>query len=259
MRRPTAAERARTLAYGVAGGALRWAGTSGWEENGPYEPVPAHATDAAGRPLLLMSAASPVAAALLHHPDVPATLRIADVAPVALPDRVRGQAWLHGWLTEIPSEERRAAAVTLSRLHPRPELLDLDGGRERGQGWTVLDLEIAEVEISDGWGHTVLGPEEYAAATPDPFVAIEPGMLTHLDIGHRAELVGLFRERFGHLRPEPVVRPLALDRHGLWLRCAARDSGGPEPFDLRVEFPCPVSDLHGLRCAYRELFAARTT
>lgn len=255
MKRPKAAERARSLAYGVAGGVLITPGI-------PDQPVPAHVTDDTGRPLLLMAAESPVVSALWNEPDLPASLRISDVAPVPLADRLRGQVWLHGWLTEVDDEERRAAAVRLARLHARPELLDLSRlGGLSGPGdqvWTVLALEAAEVEISDGWGHTVLEPEEYAAAEPDPFVAIEPGMLTHLDSAHRTELLGLFRHRFGPVEPEPVVRPLGLDRHGLWLRCAAADSDGPEPFDLRVEFPWPVSDLHGLRCAYRRLFGTRT-
>jgi hypothetical protein len=101
----------------------------------------------------------------------------------------------------------------------------------------------------------VLEPEEYEAAAPDPFVVIEHGMLTHLDRCHRAELAGLFQERFGPVAGEPVVRPLSLDRHGLWLRCLLPDAGGPESFDLYVEFPAPVRDLHGLRSVCRRLLA----
>ncbi|MFI6522475.1 DUF2470 domain-containing protein [Spirillospora sp. NPDC050679] len=253
---PTPGERARTLAYGVADGVVVAPGI-------PYAPVPAHTTDENGRPLLLMPAASPVVAALAGEPDLPATLRIADVAPVALPDRMRGRAWLHGWLTEVDPLELRPAALRLSRLHPRPELLDLaaeDAGGDRSAEWTVLALDVAEIEIEDAWGSATLEPEEYQAAAPDPFTAIEAGILTHLDAGHRAELAalldGLGVPGAAAGAPAPVVRPLALDRHGLWLRCSVPAPGAPEPFALRLAFSEPVHDLDGLRCVYRRLFAA---
>ncbi|WP_225993521.1 DUF2470 domain-containing protein [Actinomadura rudentiformis] len=257
MGRPGAAERARTLAYGVADGVLAVPGV-------PYAPVTAHVTDENGRPLLLIPANSPVAVALQGEQDLPATLRISDVAPVALPDRVRGRAWLHGWLTEIPAEGRRDAALILSRLHPRSELLDLAGNKE----WTVLALEVAEVEIDDPWGTATLEPEEYEAAAPDPFVAIEAGILEHLDEAHRPELAALVGDRVGDQAgtrigtggPAPVIRPLALDSYGMWLRCtyAARPAAG-EPFDLRVVFPEPVRDLHTLRCVYRRMLAPQAS
>ncbi|MFD0901414.1 DUF2470 domain-containing protein [Actinomadura sediminis] len=259
---PSPAERARTLAYGTADGVLVAPGV-------PYAPVPAHTTDLDGRPLLLLPVSSPIVAALAGEPDLPATLRVCDVAPVPLPDRVRGRAWLHGWLTEVPPAELRAAALRLSRPHPRPELLDLaapvpprraagDGEADEGSQWTILALEVAQVEIDDAWGSAALEPEEYAAAAPDPFVAVEAGMLTHLDAAHRAELRGLL--------PESVladiddgtgdaVRPLGIDRHGLWLRCRMPCADGAVTCDLRLPFPEPVRDVHGLRRAYRALFA----
>ncbi|GAA2598523.1 DUF2470 domain-containing protein [Actinomadura fulvescens] len=254
MGRPGAAERARTLAYGVADGVLAVPGV-------PYAPVTAHVTDENGRPLLLIPTSSPVAAALQGEPDLPATLRISDVAPVALADRVRGRAWLHGWLTEVPAEGRRDAALRLSRLHPRPELLDLADDTE----WTVLALEIAEVEIDDPWGTATLEPEEYEAAAPDPFVAIEAGILEHLDVAHRPELAALVGDRLGDRLgapggQAPVIRPLALDSYGMWLRCTyVNGSAAGEPFDLRVVFPEPVRDLHTLRCVYRRMLAPQAS
>ncbi|TMQ90026.1 DUF2470 domain-containing protein [Actinomadura soli] len=263
---PTAAERARTLAFGIADGVLVAPGV-------PYAPVPAHTTDRDGRPLLLVQSASPIASGLRNpapdaEPDVPATLRISDVAPIALPDRVRGRAWLHGWLSELPDAELRAAALRLSHAHPRPELLDfgtgpldrgtepLDRGTERGdrEEWTILALEVAQVEIEDAWGSATLEPEEYAAAAPDPFVAVESGILTHLDLCHRDELTGLLPESV----PPGTVRPLGLDRYGMWLRRTAAPSEVHAAFDLRLPFAEPVSDLHGLRCVYRRLFARAT-
>ena len=241
--RPTAAERARTLAYGVADGVLAAPGV-------PYAQVTAHITDEHGVPLLLMPAASPVVAALAGAgDDLTATLRLSDVAPVPLADRVRGRAWLHGWVSRLPDDELRGAALTLSRLHPRPELLDLAAGGD----WTILAMDVAEIEVEDAWGSATLEPEEYALALPDPFVAVEAGLLGHLDSAHRGEL-------HGQLAGLPCaadatsVRPLALDRHGLWLRCELPGGGADVPLDLRVAFAEPVRDLAGLRCVYRRLF-----
>ncbi|MGI5207288.1 DUF2470 domain-containing protein [Spirillospora sp. CA-108201] len=244
---PTAAERARTLAYGVADGVLVAPGV-------PYAPVPAHTTDRDGRPLLLVRTDAPIVAALAGEDDVPATLRISDVAPVPLPDRVRGRAWVHGWLSEIPELELRGAALRLSHAHPRPELLDLGAERDGRREWTILALEVAQVEVDDAWGSATLEPEEYADAAPDPFVAVEGGILTHLDSAHRDELPRLLPESV----PPGPVRPLGLDRHGLWLRCSAPAPDAPASFDVRLPFAAPVSDLHGLRCVYRRLFARAT-
>ncbi|MEV4258513.1 DUF2470 domain-containing protein, partial [Spirillospora sp. NPDC049652] len=226
---PTAAERARTAAYGIAGAVLVAPGI-------PYDPVPAHVTDENGAPLLLIPRRSPTAVALTGLTDLPATLRISDVAPVPLADRVRGRAWLHGWVSELPPDGRRAAADLLARLHPRPELLDLAADDPADSDWTVLTMDLAEIEIVDAWGAADLEPEEYQAGRPDPFVAVEASMLGHLDGAHRAELARLVPGA------EPGgVRPLALDRHGLWLRTGDGD--------LRVGFGAPVRDLRGLRGA----------
>ncbi|GAA3238537.1 DUF2470 domain-containing protein [Actinocorallia longicatena] len=242
---PSGAERARTLAYGVAGGSLAALGEA-------EVTLAAHVTDEQGVPLMLVPAASPIVAALTAEPDLPATLRISDLTPVPLADRVRGRAWLHGWITEVPPESRREAAVRISRLHPRPDLLDLGARIPAVEEWTILALEVAEIEIEDVWGSAVVEPDEYADARPDPFVALEAGAIVHLDHAHRPELAALVKARFGELEPDHVVRAVALNRFGLNVRCLAP---GREPFDLRFAFDAPARDLNGLRGAYRKLFA----
>jgi len=250
--RPGPAERARTLAYGVAGGALTALDL-------PEELVAAHIAGPGGGPLLLMPVSSPVVQSLEHAADLPVTLQVTDLSPVPLPDRVRGAAWLHGWVTEVPLESRREAAVRISRLHPRPDLLDI-GVRIPVSGeaaeWTILSMEIAEVHLRDMWGDCVIEPEDYAAASPDPFVAVEPALVTHLDAHHREELEALFRHRFGAVDPMPSVRAVGLDRFGLRVRCSAPGPDAPPPFDLRFPFAEPAVDMTSLRRAYRHLFHA---
>ncbi len=248
--RPGPAERARTLAYGVAGGTLTALDLS-------EEAVTAHVTAADGSPLLLMPTSSPVVQALRHAPDLPATLQVTDLTSAPLADRIRGTAWLHGWVTEVPAESRRESAIRVSRLHPRPDLLDV-GVRipTEDQEWTILSLEVAEVHLSDLWGDCVVESEDYASAVPDPFVAVEPTLISHLDACHREELNSLFQHRFGGVSPVPVIRAVGLDRFGLRVRCFAPGPSGPAPFDLRFPFPEPATDLASLRRAYGLLFQA---
>ncbi|MCD0451453.1 DUF2470 domain-containing protein [Actinocorallia sp. API 0066] len=246
---PSAAERARTIAYGVAGATLAVLGLD--EEL----TVAAHVTGEDGVPLLLMPTASDLVRALRREPDLPATLRATDLTPVPLADRVRGTVWLHGWVSEVPLDRRREAAIRISRLHPRSDLLDIGARIPAEQEWTVLCLDVAEADVDDVWGDETIEAEDYAAARPDPFVAVEPGMVAHLDSHHRPELVGLFRARFGQVSPQPIVRAVGLDRFGLRVRCTPPPSGGPAPFDVRFDFPEPVTDLPGMRCAYRTMFS----
>ncbi|MEO3786360.1 DUF2470 domain-containing protein [Actinocorallia sp. B10E7] len=249
-RRPGPAERARTLAYGVAGGSLTALDL-------PEELVAAHATGPDGSPLLLMPRSSQVVRSLEHARDLPVTLQITDLAPTPLPDRMRGTAWLHGWVTEVPVESRREAAVRISRLHPRPDLLDI-GVRVPVSGeepeWTILSLEVAEVHLEDMWGESIIEPEDYAEASPDPFVAMEPGLVSHLDSHHRDELQSLLRHRLGDITPMPSVRAVGLDRFGLRVRCSAPGASTPPPFDLRFGFPEAATDMASLRRAYHRLF-----
>lgn len=123
----------------------------------------------------------------------------------------------------------------------------------------MLSLELAEAEVHDGWGHALVEPEAFEAAEPAPFTAAEPRLTAHLDAAHRAELAALLRREFGTGDRQVSVRAWGLDRYGMWLRCFGLDSDVRKPAALRVEFPAPVRDLHGLRGAYRTLFAVSST
>jgi hypothetical protein len=244
------------MAHGVAGGALEalWL---------PGDPLVTHVADADGRSLLLLPGASPVVRTLAQQDDVAATLRITDLAPVAIADRVRGRTWLHGWVSAVPAADRARAADRMARLHPRPELLAVGEPGAVGTEWALLTLDIAEVELTQpGMDTVTIEPEEYAAADPDTFVEVEAELLRHLDACHPAEVAALYRDRTdrpcrGPERSEEsgdtAVRPIALDSHGLRLRAFLRDG----QHDLWVAFPEPVRSLHDLRAAYRMLFATR--
>lgn len=177
---------------------------------------------------------SPAVRAATHAQDneLTAVLEITDVAPVAVPHRIRGRARVCGWLTSVPGIA--------------------------GPGRMLLRLETGEAHVEDLWGAEAVEPEELRDAAADPLAAHEAELLQHLHAAHGdrlrtlCELLGERTDRTGAGGPPSVV-PLALDRLGLRVRFFERN--GP-CFDARFEFPEPVRDVVELRHAMRTLFDA---
>lgn len=176
---------------------------------------------------LVLPADSPAVRAATHAQDdeVRAVLEITDVAPVSVPHRIRGRAWVSGWLTRVPGQT--------------------------GPGRMMLRLEVGDAYVDDLWGASAVDPEEFARATPDPLVRHETELLQHLDSAH-GEQMGLL---CGLVEREGVARvtPLALDRFGLRVRFGQVDG---HTFDARFDFPEPVADITALRRAMHQLFDA---
>lgn len=183
---------------------------------------------------LELPADSPAVRTATHAEDdeLTAVLEITDVAPVSVPHRIRGRAWVSGRLTAVPG---------LS-----------------GPGRMTLRLETGEAYVDDLWGAEEVGPEAFRDAAPDPLIGYEAELLQHLHTAHGeqlASLCGLLGERTKGRCPAhlPSVVPLALDRHGLRLRLC-EDRG--QCYDVRFEFPAPVRDADELRDAMYTLFEA---
>ncbi|SEG73545.1 hypothetical protein SAMN05216223_109127 [Actinacidiphila yanglinensis] len=231
-RQPSAAERARTLVEGnpslaLAIPALRPA---------PPEPmVPLRrSVGPEGDVFLLFPRDSAAVRAVRHATDdeVPAVLEVTDVAPVAVPHRIRGRAWVAGWLTHVPG-----------------------GGFESDA--ELLRLEPGEISLDDLWGTALVEPDEFAAAAPDPLAPFETEVLQHLAAAHPEEvalLCGMPAGSCGGSAPTAVI-PLALDRFGLRVRC----SGPAGTYDARFDFPAPVDGPAAGRRALRHLFASART
>ena len=71
-------------------------------------------------------------------------LEITDVAPVAVPQRVRGRAWIAGWLTAVRSAQRADYARLIAEQHPERPSADV--------AWMLLRLEVGEAYVDDLWG-----------------------------------------------------------------------------------------------------------
>ncbi|WP_432280673.1 DUF2470 domain-containing protein [Streptomyces luomodiensis] len=228
-----------------------------------------------GDVLLLVPGGSAAARAAAYAQDDELTcvMEITDVAPVAMRHRIRGRAWVAGWLTPVPCGERtRAAAALLAERHPVGELLGLDqaprpprsGGPAAGVGpagraaWTLLRLEVGEACVDDLWGVADVEPDDFATAAPDPLVRHEADLLQHLHAAHSDQVRGLcalLGDRSAMVCTRGPATPVALDRFGLRVRFTDETD---RPFDARFDFPEPVRNVLELRRAMQALFDAAT-
>ncbi|MGP3969116.1 DUF2470 domain-containing protein [Streptomyces sp. 6N223] len=253
-REPTAAERVRTLVESNASATLTIPGAGPGTGPGPQDQqeschgVPeSRAVAPSGDVYLLLPADAPAARAAAHArgDELTAVMEITDVAPVAVPHRIRGRAWVAGWLTALAGTERAAALRLLARRHPT--------GPVPGPHWTPLRLEVGEAYADDLWGADHVEPGDFAAAAADPLARHEAELLQHLAAAHEAQLrslCALVGDGEDGCEAWQRVVPLGLDRFGLRVRFCAEGLCR----DARFEFPEPVADIAGLRRAMRLLF-----
>jgi hypothetical protein len=261
VRQPSAAERVRTLLEGNASAALTIPGAD------PDDPgrttLDLRAVGPSGDVYLLVPAGAPAAriATLAMDGEVTAVIEITDVAPVAVPHRIRARGWVAGWLTAPPSGERAAGTRLLAERFPEgPFLAGEQGSRPLPEpGWTLLRLEVGEAFTDDLWGAGQVEPDELADAAADPLARHEAELLQHLAAAHETQLrslCALVESQGADCARAGVdlssVTPLSLDRFGMRVRFCA----GPACFDARFEFPEPVGDIAQLRRAMRQLFEA---
>jgi uncharacterized protein DUF2470 len=234
---PQPADRARTIAArGGRASLLR----SGGDDADRIEPHLHHVhTD--GTVTVLLPDDHPLVA-LATGDDVAAMVELADRAPVALREPVRGLLWITGWLRALSEAPARRAALAVADVHADSRLLDV------GHGMTVLRLTPVSLVLADGEGTCSLRPEEFGAAQPDPFCRHEDHWLRHLELAHR-DVVGMLTRllpdnlRGGH------VRPLGLDRYGLRLRVETPDGD----HDVRLAFSEPVDTPGALGSQLRRM------
>ena len=170
---------------------------------------------------------------------LPAMLELADTAPVALREPVRGLLWISGWLTEPEPTYARRLACEIAEERSHPRLLDL------GHGAGMLRLRPGSAVLADAEGSASLAPAQLAAATPDPFCMLEHGWLRRLEDRHQDLIRALVRHLPLALRqvPNSRIRPLGVDRLGIRLRVETDDGD----HDVRLAFQGPADDPEQLR------------
>lgn len=175
-----------------------------------------------------------------------AELDCVDVAPVAMPHRIRGRLQVQGLLSRSPGETPAALF-----------------GRPAGDG-VLLRLEPDHLALEDLWGsECCLDPDAPGRAEPDPIAGEEASLLQHLAAAHADHLLRLGAQALdrphgpsgrgwaaGTLRE---VLPVALDRRGLRVRLLGTAPGSL--LDARFEFHHPVARPEDLPEAMHRLFA----
>jgi hypothetical protein len=180
--------------------------------------------------------------ALATGDEVAAMVELADRAPVALREPVRGLLWITGWLTVLDEEDARRAVLDVAEERPDTRLLDV------GYGVSALRLVPVSLVLADGEGTCSVRPAEFGAAQPDPFCRQEDHWLRHLELAHRDVVGMLTRLLPEHLRGGHV-RPLGLDRYGLRLRVETADAD----HDVRLAFSEPVDTPGALGAQLRRM------
>lgn len=247
--RPTPAERARTLLEFASSVVLDIPGIDLVDRPG-IPPLVRCAVLPDGALTVLVESSSPLyrIAALSRTDEVRAELEAVDVAPVALPHRIRGRAAAQGGLTPLPN----AGPEVIEGLFP---------GRPAG-AHTLLRLDLDHLAVEDLWGaECCVDLAAFTAAAPDPIAGDEADMLQHLAASHPEQLHLLGARALDHPScratwQDPVdalleVRPVALDRFGLRVRLL----GETRMLDARFDFHHPVTGPDQLPEAMHRLFA----
>jgi hypothetical protein len=243
---PSPAEVARTLAAGRLVGSAHIACRPG-----PHRVR--HATDRAGRVLMLVPADSDLTRALRPTDgadDIAVVLDVPDVPPVAGAPSL-GRVWVSGWAVALDGVEAREAALDFADCDPTGDLLDV------GQSQVLYRMEPAEVRLERAGGTVEIDPDEYAEAEPDPLHHIEWDLLTDLADHHVPEMTGFIERQLagsGHTAPAGrAPRVVRLDRYGFVVALGPANA----EYRVRLAFPRPVDDradlarlLHPVLCRH---------
>ncbi|MER5864976.1 DUF2470 domain-containing protein [Kitasatospora sp. NPDC002040] len=244
---PTPAERARTLLEFGSSVILDVPGIDLAHRPG-IPPLVACAVLPDGALAVLVEQDSPLCriASVSRADEIAGLLEAVDVAPVAMPHRIRGRATVHGRLTALPP----AATEVLDGLFPR---------RAAGR-YALLRFDADHLSIEDLWGaECCVDLAAFGRAATDPLAGEEPVILQHLAAAHADQLALLGAQALDHPagprswpgHEGPEVRPVALDRFGLRVRLLA----GDRVLDARFEFHRPVTGPEELPEAMHRLFA----
>lgn len=232
---PTDAEHARTLVAAAPSAMLATLGDGGF----PFGSIVAHAVDATGRPVLLLSDLAEHSRNLAADPR--ASLLVTEGG--AGDPLERGRATLVGEIAQPPEDERDAALAVYRGAHA--------GTIGTDHGFRVYRLEVAAVRYVGGFARmSWVGAADYTAAEPDPLLPHAARIVTHMNDDHADALVRICRV-FGK-RPDAATATMtAVDRRGFAVLVADAPDG--EPSTVRIRFPRRVDTADEVRAAMVDL------
>ncbi len=134
---------------------------------------------------------------------------------------------------------------------PSPVLLQVEKisslpARDGDTQYLLLRLHVESVVATDATGAESVEVADLLAAQPDPFCALESCWLRHLADAHQ-DVVARLASRLPAPLRRGQIRPLGLDRYGIWLHVDSDDGDR----DVRLPFRSPVADVTGLSQAIR--------
>jgi hypothetical protein len=230
---PTFAEVARTLARGRLPGLIR---VAGWAQPLAVQ----HATDCAGRPMVLARSGGDLSRALGAvdgRKRVAALLSVDDRPPVDGAPAL-GRVRIGGRVHRLDADEAAPARLEFAEANPVSELLDV------GRGVTLFAIEVDRVQVQRGVTIEEVDVEAFIEADPDPLHEVEQDLLLDLAGHHSVEVERHLRQALGFAGVPGRGTPKAvrLDRYGFTV-----DSGrSPKEPWYRLEFTRPVRDRHEL-------------
>ena len=229
-REPTHAERCRTLVATEARGALS---TISSDPPGyPYGSVASYGLDDRGNPLLFVSSMAEHTQNAMRDPR--ASLLVTEPVPDGADPLASGRVTLLGELTPVPDDLRPLARDRYLDANPAAAYY-IDFG-----DFAFYRLDVQSIRYVGGYGRmSWVGPDDYAAAEPDPLVGAAAGIIEHMNADH-ADAQVLFCRHFAG-RPDTVAAAMsAVDRYGFEM-IASSDAGRVA---VRLEFPteCVTGD-----------------
>lgn len=233
---PSHAERCRTLVVRARHGTLC---TLAREPQGfPFGSLVALACDAAGRPLLLLSALAEHTRNLHASPE--ASILVTAVTGGTADPLAHPRATLIGTCTKIGDEaDARAASDTFLAAHPSAATY------ASFKDFAMYRLEPAGVRYVGGFGRmSWVGPEQYAAAEPDPLAPHETAILQHMNDDHHDAVLAYARALAG-IPDATRALMTAIDRYGFDVLAVTSDGERR----ARVAFADDVTSPDGARRA----------
>jgi putative heme iron utilization protein len=227
---PTHAERCRTLLQQARSAALS---TIAREPEGfPYASLVTLATDAAGRPLLLLSTLAEHTRNLLARSE--ASVLVTEPLDGHDQPLAVGRVTILGPCTVVPEAEKSAVRETFLAQQPRSSYyVDF-------KDFAFYRLEPTSLRYVGGFGRmSWVSPDDYRIAEPDPLAAAATGILTHMNDDH-TDAVLAYAKVLAGVADASAATMTAVDRYGFDL--ALTTPAGPRAVRLAFDEPVRTND-----------------
>jgi heme iron utilization protein len=235
-RAPSHSERCRTLLSRARHGTLCTLARD--PEGVPFGSLVALASDAAGRPLLLLSELAEHTRNL--HGSPRASILVTAAATGADDLLAHARVTLVGSCARIDDDaSTRAARDTFLAAHPSAATY------ASFKDFAMYRLDPSAVRYVGGFGRmSWVDPADYAAAEPDPLAPHEAGIVEHMNDDHHDAVLAYARALAG-IDAATRAQMLAVDRHGFDLVAVTPDGERR----ARVSFPEDVTSPDAARRA----------